>query len=642
VKKKFTYVFLALSAVFVSNSMFAQAPNDDVCNAISLTVGAPPTPFTTVSATAQTSEVFPTLNDCLFGWCDFPGGAGASIWYTFVAPATGIVTVNTCLAGNTYDSQLALWSAGDCNDFSTFTLIGANDDTEGNCNLGTSIFGSTLLVEGLTPGATYYIQVDGFGTITAATGASEIEVFEDLPISFVKLVHNAADTSLALVDIYVDGVQFGDNFPFRNSSGFFSLPSGVDVTLDICDDASVDNSSPLFTQVLNLDGTKDYIAVVSGIAAASGYMPMVPVTIELLDNVNALSPAPVGVDIIGFHGVTDAPTVDALVTELGVTLFDNISYGQFNSEGVINVPSGTYTVQVADQNGVALPGLQYCAQLNDSAEVMIIASGFLNPANNSNGPSFGLFRVNKGAGAFAPLYVGSCNIPANDEPCGAVNLIINNPPTLANNTFATFESQESVPPTTVCQDSLGWCNSTLNGTLWFKFDANETGLATVQTCLDGTTIDTQLGVYTAGDCNDFSTFTLIGANDDYIGGCAAATYASALNLYGLTPGSTYYVQIDGYDDTEIGDFYIQVTSSVGIAEATRSGVIVYPNPAHDALNIANFRNGSATIYNMAGQVVMTERINGGSTLDISALPKGVYQVKLISSTQNEVVKLIKE
>ncbi len=637
-KKKFTYLFLVFSALFVSKTMFAQPTNDDVCNAIDLTVGGAPTPFTTVDATEQTNEVFPTVDECIFSWCDDPG-VEASIWYTFVAPSTGIVTVNTCLAANTFDTQIAVWSVGDCNDFSTFVLIGANDDTQGNCNLGTSIFGSTMLLEGLTPGMTYYLQIDGYlGTI----GTSEIEVFEDLPVSYLKFVHNAADSALAIVDIYIDGVLAGDNFPFRNSSGFAAIDAGVDVTVSICDENSTDAGTPLFTQVINLDPAKDYIGVLSGIVSASGYMPMTPASIELLDVYSAAPSGDSGYNIVGFHGVTDAPTVDVLNTNLANTLFDNVSYGEFNSEGIINVPASNYGIQVADQNGIPLPGLQYCALLADSADILIIASGFLNPANNANGPIFGLYRVNRAAGAFVPLYVGSCDVPANDVACNAQTLVVNAPPTLANNLFATVQDLEVVPPTTACQDTIGWCNSTLSNTLWFQFVANETGLANVNTCLEGTLIDTQVGVYTVTDCNDFASYVMVAANDDFIGGCTVATYASSINLYNLTPGATYYVLVDAYSSFTPGAFNIQVTAPVGVFETTRTGAIVYPNPAHDMLNIANFRNGSATIYNMAGQVVMTERINGGSTLDISALPKGVYHIQLISSTQNEVVKLIKE
>ncbi|MEO1262136.1 MAG: MopE-related protein [Bacteroidota bacterium] len=141
--------------------------NDDVCNAIALTIGVAATADGT-DATAQSGEVDPGAGtpgggggpdgcSAQDGWCNFSNEPNAqnSLWYTFVAPASGRVTIfATPDPGD--DPQLALWSVTDCTDFTTFTEIAANDAYE------PEEFEPRLIEVCVIPGDTYYLQVDGF------------------------------------------------------------------------------------------------------------------------------------------------------------------------------------------------------------------------------------------------------------------------------------------------------------------------------------------------------------------------------------------------------------------------------------------------------------------------------------------------
>jgi hypothetical protein len=132
------------------------ATNDDVCGALPLSIGA--TPFSLSTASVQAGEPSPgpgtgsSSCNSTDGWCSFETDVDASLWYTFVAPASGCVDI--VLDGG--DSQMAIWSVGDCSDFSTFTEVFANDD--GGPGLAAGL--EDML---LTPGETYYLQVDDYG-----------------------------------------------------------------------------------------------------------------------------------------------------------------------------------------------------------------------------------------------------------------------------------------------------------------------------------------------------------------------------------------------------------------------------------------------------------------------------------------------
>ncbi|MBE0646135.1 MAG: DUF4397 domain-containing protein, partial [Bacteroidetes bacterium] len=43
----------------------------------------------------------------------------------------------------------------------------------------------------------------------------------------LQVIHNAADPGAALVDVYVNGTLFQDDFAFRTATPFVNVPAGV-------------------------------------------------------------------------------------------------------------------------------------------------------------------------------------------------------------------------------------------------------------------------------------------------------------------------------------------------------------------------------------------------------------------------------
>ena len=153
-----------------SSTYTCPAANDDLCNAISLTVSATSTgtAYGNVGATAQTSE--PS------GTC-FNNGIDGSVWFSFVAPASGEVNITTDIAGATLtDTEIAVYAAAGvtCSDLTTLGAALGCDQDGGT----TIIYNSFLNLAGLTAGSTYYIQVDMWGG--TANGTFGLEVAEVL------------------------------------------------------------------------------------------------------------------------------------------------------------------------------------------------------------------------------------------------------------------------------------------------------------------------------------------------------------------------------------------------------------------------------------------------------------------------------
>jgi hypothetical protein len=76
---------------------------------------------------------------------------------------------------------------------------------------------------------------------------------------------------------------------------------------------------------------------------------------------------------------------------------------------------------------------------------------------------------------------------------------------------------------------------------------------------------------------------------------------------------------------------------VGTEETPLSLISVYPNPAHDQLNISGLVNARLTLYSSTGSVVLQKNNFSGTTVDISHLSRGVYVLDIKTNT-NQVIR----
>ncbi len=146
--------------------------------------------------------------------------------------------------------------------------------------------------------------------------------------------------------------------------------------------------------------------------------------------------------------------------------------------------------------------------------------------------------------------------------CDAIPLVFG-----TNGPFSTVgantETGEPAPPGYDCHVQDGWCeDSTITNTLWFTFVAPASGRVRIQS----PGFDTQLALWDAADCNAVLNggATLINANDDDADYSAngVAQFSSIIDsAICLTPGKTYFVQLDPY--SEPGDVTTIVLTDLG-------------------------------------------------------------------------------
>lgn len=151
--------------------------HDSPCSAAPIAVDGDTVLVSTIGATAQIGEPTPGPNP--FGgcgvqgwWCGSDGNVARSVWLTFTAENSDPVVINTCIEGTTMDTQLALYRAITCEDWTTFELVAAADDIPGGCGPGNG-YATLLYSDCLEAGATYFIQLDGWGS---SSGDAQVAV----------------------------------------------------------------------------------------------------------------------------------------------------------------------------------------------------------------------------------------------------------------------------------------------------------------------------------------------------------------------------------------------------------------------------------------------------------------------------------
>ncbi|HPF11908.1 MAG TPA: DUF4397 domain-containing protein [Flavobacteriaceae bacterium] len=209
----------------------------------------------------------------------------------------------------------------------------------------------------------------------------------------VQVIHNSADAAAAEVDVYLDDVLAVDNFAFRTATPFIDFPADVEVVIGIAPPNSSSASDAIATFPVTLMDGETYVVVADGIVSLTGYDPAPPFGLEVYPMGREAATTGTNTDVLVHHGSTDAPTVD--VAEVGVgagTIVDDLAYTDF--QGYLELPTNDYTLEIQDASGTTAVA-QFSAPLStlglDGAALVVVASGFLDPSNNSDGPAFGLW-----------------------------------------------------------------------------------------------------------------------------------------------------------------------------------------------------------------------------------------------------------
>jgi hypothetical protein len=154
-RRAFSAAVSALLACCASSVAVAQ---DECSTAVTAVIGG--NTFNTTSATTSPEPVDDSqCSETFLGW----GTANKDVWFRFIAPDDGLLTVDTCFAGS-FDTSMVLY-VGTCG---ALTQIACNGDTADFP--GCQAFYSRIANVEVLAGQTYHVRVGGW---TGASGVSE-------------------------------------------------------------------------------------------------------------------------------------------------------------------------------------------------------------------------------------------------------------------------------------------------------------------------------------------------------------------------------------------------------------------------------------------------------------------------------------
>ena len=252
----------------------------------------------------------------------------------------------------------------------------------------------TIIASGfLNPAANGDGSAFGLYVVTAAGGPFlKLPAATSQKTAKVRIVHNAADPAAASVDVYVNGEKAVDNFAFRTSTPTLELNAGTAYEIGIAPGTSEKAADTLKSFTVTLP-EGNYVVFANGVIqqnfAANPSGESIGFTIYPLSGIRDAAVDANNIDVIVFHGATDAPAVDVRVG--GNNLVSALAYGK--NSAYISVPAQNYVVGIAPAGGDVIASFNVPGAAIAGQSVIVFASGFLNPAANLNGEAFGLFAL---------------------------------------------------------------------------------------------------------------------------------------------------------------------------------------------------------------------------------------------------------
>lgn len=700
------YRLLLVSTIVCLNLLasiqgFAQPANDSLCQAILLSVGEKCNGIPNGDNTGAGLEQGEPKPGC------FAGGV-TSVWFRFVAPATGYVSINTSSQINTSspvndDTEMALYafSGNDCKQFGNLEEIACNADGF----IGQYTFNAVIQEAQVIPGATYYIQVSGWGFNGNASkeGAFCIEVEESEGPAGPQVNDNFCNASLLTLgagcngapnaDNSDAGVQAGEPLPdcFEEGpnsvwfkfvgpvSGFTSIRTDREVggtltdsemavyrlNANDCNDLSKlellacdqDNGlgldfNAVIPSVETTPGDTFYIQV-SGWRGSEGSFCIEAEEVNPPDNDNLCDAISLTIgevcqgqpngDNTGATAEVGEPVPDCFIGGISSVWYSFTA----PASGFINISTESEVPDANPNTELALYSLEEgdCADLSKLSLVVCSQDG---GGNNPRAASVDSVQVqpnqvyyiqvsgtnsNEGAFCIEIEEVPAPFQPLGDNVCEAVLLEVDNTTRTFLHKNATVQDGETqiTPPSASCNGTKGWCGDLkIDNSLWYKFKAPESGAIQVDLCTDGntTTFDTQVAVYKAEDCNNFSSFTLLGANEDKEG-CGRASF---LSVFCLTPGQEYLILVDGFNKEE-GSLGIRLSEILFSEED-----IVLETTSPTCLSGSN---GSIKVdLRQGAEPFSFSWSTGDTTQNLQGVPSGKYEVSVIDGCGTQFLQTV--
>lgn len=219
----------------------------------------------------------------------------------------------------------------------------------------------------------------------------------------LQILHNSADPALDTVDVWVDNNLVADNMAFRTATAFVNITAGTPLIIGIAPKNSTSSSDALDQTVTTFSSGQTYIATASGVLG-TGFSPVQNFALNVYAAGRETATNANNTDVLLFHGSTDALPIDLRNQNLSDTTYANdLAYGEYKP--YLELLTADSIIALTDANGNLIQRYNLrLSTLNLGGQaVTLLASGFINPASNSNGEDFGLWLATASGGNMIEL-----------------------------------------------------------------------------------------------------------------------------------------------------------------------------------------------------------------------------------------------
>ncbi len=492
-------------------------PNDNFANRIFLGGLPVSTTGSNIGATAEAQE---------------PPQSGQinSVWWSWTAPATETVNINTI--GSNFDTWLSVYTGSD---LPNLTLIGFDDQGGGN--------NTSLLSLNAIAGETYQIAVDGW---LSNTGQIALNIAPPPPpndnfANQIPLTGETATTTGSNRGATGEVGEPAQSGPINSAwwswtapnSGIYNIDtrgSNFDTWLSVytgsalpnltligVDDDSAGNLASLVS--LNATAGTTYRIAVDGYSSATGAIQL------------NIAPPPPPNDNFANRIALTGDTANSTGTNTGATgeVGEPAQSGPINSAWWSWTPTSSGLFQI-NTRGSGSDTYLSVYDGSDLANLTLIGAD-----DDGGGKLASLVNVNAKAGTTYQIAVDGWS-----NTTGPINLnIAPSPPpndNFANRIALTGATANATGTNTGATGEVGEpAQSGQLNSVWWTWTAPTTGNYTFDTL--GSGYDTYLSLFTG---SDFSSLALVAADDD-----AGGNFASLISLNAIA-GETYQIAVDGY------------------------------------------------------------------------------------------------
>lgn len=495
-------IFIVALALGIAPTVWAQAPVNDSFGGLTIPGSSGVVTASNVGATGQPGEPAHAGNP-----------ATASVWWTWVAPDSGTVTVETL--GSDFDTVLGVYTGDAVN---ALTLIANNDDAPG---LATS-----LLTFPAIQGTTYRIAVDGY---SGANGTIRLSL--SLPVTPTPPHITFQPASQTVPDNVGSNVTFAvtvtGSFPrfFTWQKDGQPLPNGSKTNYTI-NNAVLADAGNYRVIITNYLGSVTSSVAVLTVRAGLGQDAFAG-RVLLTGTTNTVTAHNVGATFeIGEPMHANVPSDSSIwwtwtAPRNGLTRVD--------TAGSLNTAGAKMDTVLAVYTGTALNQLALVTANNDEIPGELLTSKvyFRAVAGTTYQIAVAGLKDPSGAVAVGDITLNLSQSPDNDFFANALPFPADLSTVVDNNTGATIETGEPAH-----------AGNPGGKSVWWSWTAPGDGAVVLDTA--GSSIDTVLAVYTGTAVN---ALTLVGEDDN------RSDDGTSLVRFLARAGMTYFFAVDGFSGT---------------------------------------------------------------------------------------------